>query len=88
MFNGQLYCCYAVPVPTVLVDIDIVDRRTVENKGKEKARQAFAGLVKEFGLDESALYTKAVRAEKVIPSVANKLKARMVVVGAIGRRGV
>lgn len=32
--------CYAVPVPTVLVDLDSVDRRKIEEKGRQKAQQA------------------------------------------------
>jgi len=88
LFNSELHCCYAIPLPTVLVDLDIVDKRKIVKKGRKKAQTRFANLADEFGLDTSILHTKAGDAEKVIPSIANKLKTRMVVIGTHRRKGI
>ena len=88
LLNSELYCCYAIPLPTILVDLDIVDKRKIVKEGTKKAQSRFAILADEFGLDSSILHTKPGDAEKVIPSIANKLKSRMVVIGTHRRKGI
>ena len=86
--NAELFCCYAIPVPTVLIDLDLVDRKKIQRKRTKKAKEVFAKLADELGLDKVSLHTKVGKAEKAIPSIANKLKASLVVVGTVGRKGL
>ena len=88
LLNSELHCCYAIPLPTILVDLDIVDKRKIVKEGTKKAQSRFAILADEFGLDSSILHTKPGDAEKVIPSIANKLKTRIVVIGTHRRKGI
>jgi len=86
--NAELFCCYAIPIPTVLVDLDLVDRKKIQRDRAQKAKAMFAKLADEFELDKASLFTKAGKAEKAIPSIANKLKTSMVVMGTVGRKGL
>ena len=88
LFEGQLVCCYAIPLPVVLIDLDILDRRTILKKATKEASQHFAELAAEFGLDKGSLHIKGGNAEKVIPSISSKLKATMVVLSTSGRKGL
>lgn len=88
LFEGQLMCCYAIPLPTVLIDLDILDKRKIIAKAKQAAGEYYAELAAEFGLEKGSLHIKGGNAEKVIPSVANKLKATMVVLSSSGRKGL
>ncbi len=86
--NSELFCCYAIPIPTVLVDLDLVDPHKAETKGTKKALKRFAKLAEKFDLDPDILYAKAGNAEKVVPSIANQLKAEIVVIGTVRRKGI
>lgn len=88
LLNGKLYCCYAISVPTVLVDLDILNKKKIKKKRTEKAHALFAKLASELNLDKDILHTRLGVAEKVIPSIANKLKVQMVVMGTVGRQGI
>ena len=88
LLQSELYCCYAIPISTVLVDLGIMDYKKIEKEGMKKAQLHFAKLANEFGMEASALLTKTGDAEKVISSIANKLKTRMVVVGTHRRMGI
>ena len=86
--KGQLVCCYAIPLPAALIDLDILDKRNILKKATKEAGEYYAELAAEFGLEKDSLHTKGGNAEKVIPSVANKLKATMVVLSTSGRKGL
>ncbi|MFK8031003.1 MAG: universal stress protein [Gammaproteobacteria bacterium] len=88
LLGGNLMCCYAIAIPSVLVDLDIVDKGTILRKSTLDAAEYYAELAEEFGLERESLHSKAGYAEKVIPSVANKVKATMVVLSTSGRKGV
>jgi universal stress protein E len=88
LLNSQLYFCYAIPVPNILIDLDVVNKKKIVKEKTQKAHLEFAKFADEFGLDPSMLHTKAGEPEKVIPSIANKLKTRMVVIGTLGRKGI
>ena len=88
LFKGQLVCCCAIPLPAALIDLDILDKRNILKKATKEAGEYYAELAAEFGLEKDSLHTKGGNAEKVIPSVANKLKATMVVLSTSGRKGL
>lgn len=88
LLNCKMHCCYAAPIPKVLVDLDIVNYKKVEAQGIKKAQSRFITLEAEFSLDASALHAKGGDPEKVIPSMADKLKCRIIVIGTVGRKGL
>jgi len=88
LLGSELFCCYAIPVSPILVDLDIVSAKKIKTKETKKAQERFAELAEKFDLDPEILNTKAGDAEKVVPSIANRLKAEMVVVGTVRRKGI
>ena len=88
LFGGQLHCCYAIPLPEVLIDLDILNKKRILKKAKKEAEAHFSEIATEFGLDLSSLHIRGGKAEKIIPSIANKLKATMLVISTVGRKGV
>ena len=88
ILESELFCCYAIPVSPILVDLDIVSAKKIKTKETKKAQKRFAKLAEKFDLDPKILNTKAGDAEKVVPSIANRLKAEMVVIGTVRRKGI
>ena len=88
LLNGKLYCCYAISVPTVLIDLDILNKKKIKKKRTKKAHALFAKLAGELNIDKNILHIKLGKAEKVIPSTANKLKVQMVIMSTVGRQGI
>ena len=88
LLKCKMHCCYAAPIPKILVDLDIVNYKKIEAQGIKKAQSRFPQLAAEFGLDASALHAKGGDPEQVIPSIADKLKSQIIVIGMVGRKGL
>ena len=88
LLNCKVNCCYVAPIPKILVDLDIVNYKKIEAQGIKKAQSRFPQLAAEFGLDASALHAKGGDPEQVIPSIADKLKSQIIVIGMVGRKGL
>ncbi len=88
LLGSELSCCYAIPVSAILVDLDVAHAKKTETKKLKKAHKRFSKLAKKFDLDLEILRTKAGDPEKVIPFIANQLKAEMVVIGTVRRKGI
>ena len=88
LFKGQLHCCYVIPLPEVLIDLDILNKKRIIKKARKEAEAHFSEIATEFGLDLSSLHIRGGKTEKIIPSVANKLKATMLVISTVGRKGL
>ena len=88
LLECELFCCYAIPVSPILVDLDIASEKHTKTKVTKKAQKRFAKFAKKFDLDPQILSTKAGDAEKVVPFIANQLKAEIVVIGTVRRKGI
>jgi universal stress protein E len=87
--NGsELHIAYAVVVPTLLRDMDLIDVDAHVLERRRKLKPVIEALCKAYGLDKTQVHLKTGPAAKVIPSIANKLKADLVVMGTVGRRGI
>lgn len=78
----------ALEVPTLLADLDLVDPDSYARDMREQMQPLISRLAKKFELSESAFYCKRGPVEKVITSRAAKVRAQIVVMGTVGRRGV
>jgi len=88
VLESELFYCYAIPVSPILVDLDIISAKKTKTKITKKAKKRFAKLAEKFDIDPKILKTKAGDPEKVVPSIANQLKAEMVVIGTVRRKGI
>ena len=86
--NAVLHCCYAVSIPTLVKDLDMIDVTAkvheVENEVREAAREWFDL----YEIDNKHLHIKEGKPWQVINNYAAKLKAQCVVVGSMGRKGI
>lgn len=88
IFNTELVVLCVVEVPTLLADLDLVDARTYAQKRVEELEPAMIELAEETGLPRGAFRFKRGPTAKTIVSEAYDLKAQLVVMGTVGRKGV
>ncbi len=86
--GSELHVVYAISIPTLLRDMDIIDVDEHMLKRRKKLEPIIDQLCSDYGLSRKNVHLKSGSAPKVIPSLANKLKADLVVMGTIGRRGL
>lgn len=78
----------AIEIPTLLQDLDLVDPIAYEKDARADMEPLIAGLAKKFDIPESTFHMKRGPVEKVITSYAAQVKAQIVVMGTVGRKGV
>jgi len=86
--DAELKIISAIEVPTLLSDLDLLDPLSYVKEQKEAMRPHLVELAKAHELPEKMFRFKRGPVEKVITSDAAKLRAQMVILGTIGRRGV
>jgi universal stress protein E len=86
--GGELYVGYAIPMSSVAHDMDLIDRSALERRARERLARTIATLAEEFAIPLANFRLKAGPPERVIDGLASKLKASLVVMGTIGRRGL
>ena len=83
-----LYLIHALHIPPVLRELDLVDEYTYTKQLKEDLQPRLLKLSKAHGVPESQFRLKQGPVDKVIASEAARLKAQLVVMGTVGRKGV
>ncbi|GAC20789.1 universal stress protein [Paraglaciecola arctica] len=86
--NMPLHICYSLPISTVLKDLGIIDKKALVNDAKSRYLPIIEGMLGEYDLPLENIHFKAGPASKVIPSVASKHAAGLVIMGSIGRKGL
>ncbi len=84
----DLHCCYAIEIPGLVKDFDMVDVPATVHRLEKEARTSFAGFAEDYGIDRQHLHVREGRPHDVIQNFARKIKARQVLVGSIGRTGI
>jgi len=85
--GADLHVICAISIPTLLRDMDIIDVDEHMMKRRKQLKPVIDGLCEDYGLSRKQVHLKSGPPRKVIPSLANKLKADLVVMGTVGRRG-
>lgn len=86
--NIRLHAIYVIEMPTALVDLDLIDSRKYIADVRRKVAREIEKLAAEFGMAPDQFHVVAGPPDKVIPKAASRLKAEIVVIGTIGRKGV
>ncbi|MFV0277915.1 MAG: universal stress protein [Parahaliea sp.] len=86
--NAELKFICALEVPALLAELDIVDPTAYANEQKKRMEPLISELAEESGLPRSVFSIKRGPVAKVINSEAARLRAQLVVVGCVGRKGV
>ena len=84
----ELKIVSAIEVPALLADLDIVDPATYASEQRQKLLPHLQALAAAHELDEKAFVTKRGPVDKVITSQAAKVRAQLVVMGTVARRGI
>jgi len=86
--GSDLEVIYAITVPTLLKDMDIIDVDEYTFKRREELKPVIKKLCEKYGLRRRQVHLKTGSPRKIIPSLANKLKADLIVMGTLGRKGI
>jgi len=86
--GSDLEVIYAITVPTLLKDMDIIDVDEYTFKRREELKPVIKKLCEKYGLSRRQVHLKTGSPRKIIPSLANKLKADLIVMGTLGRKGI
>ena len=86
--EAQVHAVYVIPVSVVAKDLDLIDAKALERTAREKHAAPLAAMAGEFGIPARNILIKAGQPDRVIPSMAARLKVDTVVMGTVGRTGV
>jgi universal stress protein E len=86
--DQELHIVFAITVPQALVDLDLIDSRKYVKEKRLKLKATIDQFCQQYDIDSSRVHIRQGKPEKIIPSVAAKLKADVVVTGTVGRKGV
>lgn len=87
-FDAELHIVYSIHVPNLLKQMDVVDVREYERKHRGKAEQQLTALLSAVDLPNVHRHVTAGPPQKTIPHWANELRAELVIMGSMGRRGL
>ena len=85
--GAELHCCHVIACSKVLMDLDFLQQDYLEDKFRKKHQQALTDYVREFAIEPGQLHVQAGPPDRVLPKVANKIKADLVVLGTHHKRG-
>jgi len=83
-----LYLVHALYISPVLTELDLVDEYTQVRKIEEELKPHILRLSRRHGIPVKQFRMKHGPADKVITSEAARLKAQLLVMGTVGRKGV
>jgi len=87
-FGVELHLVHALHISEILADLEIINVAEHEKKRKEALEPAITHLCNTWHLRRDQIHLAVGPAHKVIPSVASKLKADMLVIGTSGKTGL
>jgi len=88
VLDVELEIISAIEIPTLLSDLDLVDPIAYVKQAKEAMKPQIRKLAAAHGIPEKAFHCKRGPVEKVITSRAAKVRAQIVVMGTVARKGV
>ncbi len=85
---SRVHVVFALTIPQVLVDMDIISAKQYAREKQQKLQAVIDAFSEKNGVEKKNIHAKIGAAEKVIPSIASKLSADIVVAGTVGRKGI
>jgi universal stress protein E len=84
----ELKIISVIEIPTLLSDLDLIDPAAYVRDAKAEMQPAIAKLAAAHDIPHSAFVCKHGPTEKVIASYAARVRAQMVVMGTVARKGI
>jgi universal stress protein E len=88
ILDVELEIIAAIEIPRLLSDLDLVDPIAYVKEAKEAMKPQIKKLAAAHGIPEKAFHCKRGPVEKVLTSRAAKVRAQIVVMGTVARKGV
>lgn len=86
--GAELHVVYAIPLSALAQDLDLVDRARMERTTAQRLEPELAAISAEFDVPRKHITIKAGPPERIIDGQASKLKATLLVMGTLGRKGL
>ncbi|MBU1189809.1 MAG: universal stress protein [Gammaproteobacteria bacterium] len=86
--GATLHLAYAVPVSQLMLDLEAFDKSDYLRRFQKRHEDKLHAFAREYGIDKHYVHVKAGPPQKIVPRIANDLKAELVVLGASGQRGL
>lgn len=86
--DSVLHCCYAIKIPTLVKDFDLIDVTAKIHQLENEVRDQAKAWFDVYDIDKKHLHIKEGEPWQVVNNFARKLKAQCIVVGSMGRKGV
>lgn len=83
-FNRELHVIHVLHISTVLQDLDLIDKKALVAERKADLSPVITKICAEYGLGKQQIHIRPGETHKVIPSVADKIKADLIVMGTVG----
>ena len=84
----ELHIAYSLTTPTVLADMDLIDIKQYTKEKRKKLQPSIDKFCEQYSIDKDRVHIRQGKADKIIPSIASKLKADVVITGTVGRKGI
>jgi universal stress protein E len=86
--GAELHVVYAIPLSALAQDLALVDRALMERKATRALEAELAAISEEFDVPRKNIVIKAGPPERILDGQASKLKATLLVMGTLGRKGL
>ncbi|WP_101760509.1 universal stress protein [Oceanicoccus sp. KOV_DT_Chl] len=88
VFNCEAHIVYSIPIAKPLLEFDVVDKSEVKKRKQPEAEKRLSSLMTNSDLGDAHTHITAGPPDKTIPHLANELKADLVIMGCVGRKGL
>ena len=83
-----LHVIHVIHMSRVLKDLEVIDVRAHVANVRRRLRPEIADLARRHAIPVQSIRTRTGEVHRVVPSMANRLQAQLVVMGTVGRRGL
>ncbi len=87
ILGARVHAAYVIPVSTVAKDLDLIDIEALERRTRARLGASITALAGEHGIPPENVVVKAGPPDRLLPSIAARLGADLVVMGTVGRTG-
>jgi universal stress protein E len=84
----ELHVAFCIDIPKAMIELDIISKDEVLVKKEKETTEKLKAFLNEHDVTYSNISVDAGNPRRVLPSLANSLKADLVVLGSVGRKGV
>ena len=86
--NQEVHIAFALSIPQALADMDLIDPKQYARDKRKNLQPTIDQFCEQYAIDSSCVHIRQGSPDKIIPSIASKLKADVVITGTVGRKGV